>query len=100
VTWLVTPDACWLSEALCVSRLAAALDTSPASVLAEERTSSRRELSPGSTSSDEKELKRPVISLPMSPALEELEPESGVKTACNEFKAVKRALEADASCCC
>jgi alpha-D-ribose 1-methylphosphonate 5-triphosphate synthase subunit PhnG len=51
-------------------------------VEAEDNTCSRRELLVGLASSEEKELKKPVRSLPMSPAVELLEPEAGVKRAC------------------
>ena len=54
----------------CAFRLAAALEMSPASVVAEESTSWRSELLVGLASSDEKELKKLVMSLPMSPAVE------------------------------
>ena len=73
---------------------------SPASVDADESTCSRNALSVGSLSSEEKESKKLVISLPMSPAVELDEPESGVNSACMLFNAVSRALEAEASCCC
>ena len=73
---------------------------SPASVVAEESTSSRSELSVGLASSDAKELKKLVMSLPMSPAVELDEPESGVNRACTLSRAVSRTLEAEANCCC
>src|ERR1035438_3646905 len=99
-TWLTTAVFCWFNADCCELRLAAALDTSPARVDADESTCSRSELSVGLASRDEKELKRLVMSLPMSPAFELLEPESGVKRACNVFNADNRAPEAEASCCC
>jgi hypothetical protein len=54
----------------------------------------------GSLSSDEKESKKLVMSLPMSPAVALDEPESGVNSACMLLSAVSRVLEAEASCCC
>ena len=36
----------------------------------------------------------------MSPAVEVVEPESGVNNACTLFSAVNLALEAEANCCC
>ena len=99
-TWLATPDASWSSAALCEFRLLAALEMSPAKVDADESTCSRSALSVGSLSSDENESKKLVMSLPISPAVELDEPESGVNSACMLFNAVSRVLEDDASCCC
>ena len=99
-TWLATPDASWSMAALCPFRLLAALEMSPARVDADESTCSRSALSVGSLSSDEKESKKLVMSLPISPAVELAEPESGVNNACMLFSAVSRVLDADASCCC
>src|ERR1700722_20104565 len=100
LTWLVTPLASWSSADRCALRLAAALDTSLERGEAEGKTSSRSELSVGLASSAEKELKNPVRSLPMSPALALDDPESGVNRACMVFNAVNRGLEEEASCCC
>jgi len=69
-------------------------------VPAEESTCWRSALFVGLASSDEKELKKPVMSLPMSPAVELVDPESGVNNACTLFSAVSRALDAEANCCC
>ena len=73
---------------------------SPASAFAVESTPSRRELFEGSASSEENESKNLVISLPMSPAVEVDEPESGVKSAWTVLSAVSREPEAEANCCC
>jgi hypothetical protein len=57
-------------------------------------------LSVGLASSDEKELKKLVMSLPISPAAEAVEPESGVNKAWTPSSAVSRVPDADANCCC
>ena len=99
-TWLVTPAASWSRADLCEFRLAAALEISPASVPAVESTFWRSALSVGLASSDENELKKLVMSLPISPAFELDEPESGVNRACSVLSAVSREPEAEANCCC
>ncbi len=93
-TWLTTPDACWSNADRCALRLAAAFETSLARVEAEESTCSRRELLVGFASREEKELKKPVMSLPMSPAVELAEPEAGVKSAWTVLSAARREPEA------
>ena len=80
-TWLVVPAASWSKADLCEFRLAAVLEMSPASVPAVESTLWRSEFSVGLASSDENELKKLVMSLPMSPAVELDEPEAGVNRA-------------------
>ena len=65
-----------------------------------ESTCWRSALLVGFASSDENELKKLVMSLPMSPAVELDEPESGVNSACTSFSAVSRVPEAEANCCC
>ena len=45
-------------------------------------------------------MKKPVMSLPMSPAVALDEPESGGKSACTESSAARRVVEAEAACCC
>ena len=100
LTWLVAPAASWSSAARCEFKLAAALEMSPASMPAEESTLWRSALSVGLASSDENESKKLVMSLPMSPAVELDEPESGVNRACSVLSAVSREPEAEASCCC
>ena len=79
-------------------RLFAALEMSPDSVDADVSTCSRNALFVGALSSDEKESKKLVMSLPMSPAVDE--PESGINSACIVLSAVRRVLEAEADCCC
>ena len=85
-TWLATPDASWSSAALCAFRLLAAFEMSPASVDADESTCSRSALLVGLLSSDENESKKLVMSLPMSPAVELDEPESGVNKRLNRVQ--------------
>ena len=80
-TWLVTQAASWSRADLCEFRLAAALEMSPASMPALESTLWRSALSVGLASSDENESKKLVMSLPMSPAFELDDPESGVNRA-------------------
>ena len=98
LTWVMTPAASWSTADRCEFKLAAALDTSPARVAAVVSTSWRSELSDGLASSDEKESKKLVMSLPMSPAVELELPESGVNGACSVLSAVRREPEAEANC--
>src|SRR5580704_17339416 len=90
-TWLATPDTSWLSAMLWEFKLDAAFEISPAKVDAEERTDSRNESSAGLVSSEEKELKKLVMSLPILPAVAlDVDPEAGVNSAWMLSRAERR----------